>query len=76
MASAAVPMWGAAGMTSMAEIALVGVRASLLLLPGLPASLLLAQSSKMIKTIACLTLLTFGWTFTIWMGVPTLIAAW
>ena len=71
-----VPMWGAAGMMSTAGIALAGLRASLLLLPGLPASFLLAQSSEMIKTIACITLQTFGWTFSIWMEVPTLIAAW
>ena len=76
MASVAVPTWGVAGMMSMAGIALAGLRASLLLLPGLPASLLLAQSSKMIETIAHITLQTFGLTFSIWMGVPTLIAAW
>ena len=62
-------------MTSMAGAVLVGLKASLLLLPGLPASLLLAQSSIMIKTIARIALLTFSWTFTIWMGVPTLNAA-
>ena len=76
MASVVVLMWGADGMTSMAGIALAGLRASLLLLPGLPASLLLAQSSKMIKAIAHITLQTFGWTFSIWIGVPTLVAAW
>ena len=53
MASMVVPMWGAAGTASKAGIALAGLRASLLLLPGLLASLLLAQHSVMIKATAC-----------------------
>ena len=73
MTSVSVPMWGAAGTTSMAVVALVGLKASLLLLV-LPVSLLLAQHSVVVIASSCVALLTFGWTFTIWMGVPTLNA--
>ena len=69
MASAEVPTLGAAGAMSMAGEALVGLKASSLLV--LPASLLLAQCSVVVIATACIALLIF----TIWMGVPTLIAA-
>ena len=76
MASATVPMWGAAGATSMARVVLAGLGASLLLvLPGLPASLGLAQCSEVIEAIAHEALKTFGITLPIRMGVPTLVAA-
>ena len=74
MTSVPMPMWGAAGMMSMAVAVLVGLKASSLLLV-LPASLLLAQYSVVVIASTCIALLTFGWTFTIWMGVPTLVAA-
>ena len=60
-------------MTSMAGEALVGLKASSLFV--LPASLLLAQCSVVVVATAQVKLLTFGWTLTIWMGVPTPIAA-
>ena len=41
----------------------------------LSVSLLLAQHSVVVIATACMALLTFSWTFTIWMGVSTLIAA-
>ena len=73
MASAAVPTWGVVSAMSMAGEVLVGLKASLLLV--LPASLLLAQCSVVVIATACIELLTFSWTLTIWMGVPTLVAA-
>ena len=76
MASMAVPTWGVAGAVSTAGVVLAGLRASLLLvLLGLPASLLLAQCSVVVEATAHVALLTFSWTFTIRMGVPTLVAA-
>ena len=75
MASTAVPTWGAAGVTSTAGGASVGLVASLLFLPGLPASLGLAQGSKVVEAIAREALLTFGITLTTRMGVPTLVTA-
>ena len=74
MASVAVPMWGLAGAMSTAGEALVGLKASLLLV--LPASILLAQHSVVVLATTRVALLTFSWTLTIGMGVPTLIAAW
>ena len=73
MAYAVVPTWGMAGVTSTAGEVLVGLKASLLLV--LPASLLLTQHSVVVIATAHVALLTFSWTFTIRMGVPTLIAA-
>ena len=74
MTSAAVPMWGVAGVASMAVAAFAGLKSSLLLLV-LPASLQLALCSVVVISSTCIALLTFRWTFTIWIGVPTLIAA-
>ena len=75
MTFAMVPMWGVAGTTSMAVAALFGLKASLLLLLVLLASLLLAQCSVVVIASTHIALLTFYWTFTIGMEVPTLIAA-
>ena len=64
-------------MAPMAGVVLARLKASLLsVLPGLPASLLLAQCSVVVIATTCVALLAFSWTLTIGMGVPTLIAAW
>ena len=61
-------------MISMAIAALFGLKTSSLLLV-FPASLLLVQHSVDVIASTCVALLTLCWTFTIWMGVPKLIAA-
>ena len=75
MTSAVVPTWGVAGTTSVAVAVLAGLKASSLLLLVLLASLLLAQHSVVVIASTHVALLTFCWTFTIGMGVPTLHAA-